>query len=173
MQITIDRSEEKQLRTDLEQRTDAEAARIRRYLAMADLSRTEGSPLHEIVRRVKEIESLKALDDIEIPEIVPVDVSFDLFDFPDNHPARSSSDTYYVTKERILRTHNTVSWYYYLHDPQVRAKIEKRESIGALCYGKVYRKDEIDRRHMNIFHQIDGWRLIPDTEGTQIGRAHV
>lgn len=166
MQITIDRSEEKQLRTDLEQRTDAEAARIRRYLAMADLSRTEGSPLHEIVRRVKEIESLKALDDIEIPEIVPVDVSFDLFDFPDNHPARSSSDTYYVTKERILRTHNTVSWYYYLHDPQVRAKIEKRESIGALCYGKVYRKDEIDRRHMNIFHQIDGWRLIPDTEGT-------
>jgi len=26
--------------------------------------------------------------------------------------------------------------------------------MGALCYGKVYRKDEIDSRHMNIFHQL-------------------
>jgi phenylalanyl-tRNA synthetase alpha chain len=34
-----------------------------------------------------------------------------------------------------------------------------------VCYGKVYRKDEIDRRHMNIFHQMDGLYLVPDSEG--------
>jgi len=35
------------------------------------------------------------------------------------------------------------------------------EPLGAFSFGKVYRKDEIDRHHMNVFHQIDGWYLIP------------
>ena len=37
----------------------------------------------------------------------------------------------------------------------------KNEPVGAFCFGKVYRKDEIDRHHMNVFHQIDGWYLTP------------
>jgi phenylalanyl-tRNA synthetase alpha chain len=36
--------------------------------------------------------------------------------------------------------------------------------MGALCYGKVYRKDEIDSRHMNVFHQMGGWYIAPDSE---------
>lgn len=165
MHITIDRSEEMRLRKELEARTDIEAARMKRYLAMPDLSRTAGSPLNEIVERAKRVPALAGLDVIEIPEIVPADVSFDLFDFPADHVARSTSDTYYADEKNILRTHNTVSWYYYLHDESVKARAAKGEHIGALCYGKVYRKDEIDRRHMNVFHQIDGWKLIPNSEG--------
>ena len=30
----------------------------------------------------------------------------------------------------------------------------------------MYRKDEIDRRHMNIFHQMGGWYIVPDNQGT-------
>lgn len=168
MDITIDRSEEKRLRTLLEERTDAEAARIRRYLGMNDLSRLPGSPLHEIVKRVSDVEVLKGFDVIDIPEIVPASVSFDLFDFAPEHPARSTSDTYYVDTENILRTHDTVFWYYYLRQPEVQERIARGESLGALCYGKVYRKDEIDRRHMNIFHQMGGWYLIPDSKGTLV-----
>lgn len=166
MDLRTDRSDEQRLREALAARTDFEAKRINRYLSMPDLSRTPGSPLHEIVERVKKVPSLAGLDTIEIPEIVPAKVSFDLFDFPPDHPARSRSDTYYVDDENILRTHNTVSWYYYLHDPKVREKAARGEHLGALCFGKVYRKDEIDRRHMNVFHQIDGWKLIPNAEGT-------
>ncbi len=166
MDISIDRSEEMRLRKEIDARTDIEAARMRRYLAMPDLSRTQGSPLHEIVARVQKVPSLHGLDVIEIPEIVPASVSFDLFDFPADHVARSKSDTYYADEENVLRTHNTVSWYYYLHDPQVVERAKRGEHLGALCFGKVYRKDEIDRRHMNVFHQIDGWKLIPNAEGT-------
>lgn len=165
MHIQIDRSEEERLRKGLENRTDIEAVRMKRYLSMPDLSRTAGSPLKDIVERVSHVPSLSELDVIEIPEIVPAEVTFDLFDFPEDHVARSPSDTYYADEKNILRTHNTVSWYYYFHDQAVREKIERKENVGALCYGKVYRKDEIDRKHMNVFHQIDGWRLIPDTEG--------
>ena len=151
-------------------REDAEAARIRRYLAMPDLSRTEGSPIQEIVRRILAADYFKDLDTIETPEVVPADVSFDLFDFPTNHPARSKSDTYYVDDKNILRTHTTVMWYYYLNEPEVKARIAAGEPVGCFSYGKVYRKDEIDRRHMNVFHQIDGWYLAPKATKT-IGQA--
>ncbi len=165
MEIKIDNSEELKLRAELEARTDAEAMRMKRYLAMPDLSRTPGSPLYEIFERVKKVPSLTGLDIIEIPEIVPAEITFDLFDFPADHVARSTSDTYYADEKNILRTHNTVSWYYYFNHPEIKERALKGEHLGALCAGKVYRKDEIDRRHMNVFHQIDGWKLIPDTEG--------
>lgn len=165
MNIQIDKTEQDRLLGELDSRTDAEAVRMKRYLAMPDLSRTPGSPLCEIVERVKKVPSLAGLDVIEIPEIVPAEITFDLFDFPADHVARSTSDTYYVDEKNILRTHNTVSWYYYFNSPEIKEKYERKEHLGALCYGKVYRKDEIDRRHMNVFHQIDGWKIIPDTEG--------
>ena len=164
MEIKISRAEEDRLRKELETRTDFEAERIRRYLAMPDLARTPGSPLNEIVERVKAAPAFKGFDVIEIPEIVPADISFDLFDFPADHPARSKSDTYYVDDKNILRTHDTVFWYYYLNHPEVKERIARGEAMGALCYGKVYRKDEIDSRHMNIFHQFGGWYIAPDSQ---------
>ncbi len=164
MDIIISKDEEKRLRAHLEARTDAEAARMLRYLNMPDLSRTPGSPLYEIVERVKAIPQFAKFDVTEIPEIVPASVSFDLFDFPPEHPARSKSDTYYVDEENILRTHDTVFWYYYLNHPEVKARLDRGEAMGTLCYGKVYRKDEIDSRHMNVFHQLGGWYIAPDSE---------
>lgn len=163
MQIKIDSPEEKALRGALETRHDSEAERIKKYLSMPDLSRTPGSPLYEITERVKAANSFKDFDIIEIPEIVPASISFDLFDFPPDHPARSKSDTYYVDENHILRTHDTVFWYYYLNHPEIKARIAKGEAMGALCYGKVFRKDEIDSRHMNIFHQFGGWFIAPDS----------
>ncbi|MEK7114383.1 MAG: hypothetical protein AAB850_02430 [Patescibacteria group bacterium] len=165
MDIRISRTDEERRRKELEARTDLEAARIRRYLSMPDLSRTPGSPLREIVERVTAVPALKGFDVIEIPEIVPTDVSFDLFDFSATHPARSKSDTYYVDDTHILRTHDTVFWYYYLNQPEIKERVKKGETLGTLCYGKVYRKDEIDRRHMNVFHQMGGWYLQPDSKG--------
>lgn len=165
MEINIHTQEEQDLRKSLAERTDAEAMRMHRYLSMPDLARTPGSPLHEIVRRVQEVPALAGLDIIQIPEIVPAEITFDLFDFPLDHVARSTSDTYYANDSHILRTHNTVSWYYYFHNQDVIERAKRKEHLGALCFGKVYRKDEIDRRHMNVFHQIDGWKLVPNEEG--------
>ncbi|MDO8591115.1 MAG: hypothetical protein Q7R65_04040 [bacterium] len=158
------KDEENNLLIELEKRKDAEAERIKRYLKMPDLSRTDGSPLHEIVKRVTSLPILKNFDVIDIPEIVPADISFDLFDFAPDHPARSASDTYYVDQKNILRTHDTVMWYYYLNEPKIKEKVKAGKSLGVICYGKVYRKDEIDRKHMNIFHQMGGLFLLPDNQ---------
>ncbi len=159
--ITISKEEEKKLRQYVETRTDPEAERIKRYLAMPDLSRTEGNPLYEIVQRILAMPDYKDFDVIEVPEIVRADMTFDLFDFPADHPARSKSDTYYVDDQNILRTHTTVMWNYYLSQEDVKARMAEGKPVGCFSHGKVYRKDEIDRNHMNVFHQIDGWYLAP------------
>jgi phenylalanyl-tRNA synthetase alpha chain len=168
MEIKIDRSDEMRLRKELESRTDFEAEREKRYLSMRDLSRTPGSPLYELVSRIRALPRLKEFDLIEIPEIIPTAILFDLFDFPANHPARNKSDTYYVDDANALRTHDTAFWYYYLNHPEIKARIARKESMGALCYGKVYRKDEVDSRHMNVFHQLGGWYIAPESEKVDV-----
>lgn len=150
----------------LAEKHDPESERIKRFLGMPDLSRTQGSPLHELVGRILALPNFQDFDIITVPEIVNTEVSFDLFDFPASHPARSTSDTYYLDEKHILRPHTTVMWYYYLNDESVKERIANGESVGCFAYGKVYRKDEIDRRHMNVFHQMDGWYLTPKSEKT-------
>jgi len=165
MEYKISLDEQKKILATVDARTDAEAQRIKRYLAMPDLSRTPGSPLYEIVTSACNTPVLSGFDNIIIPEIVPASINFDLFDFAPDHPARSTSDTYYADDKNILRTHDTVMWYYYTQLPEVKERIARREKLGVVCYGKVYRKDEIDRNHMNTFHQIDGWYMTPaDTD---------
>ncbi|MEK7506240.1 MAG: hypothetical protein AAB572_01405 [Patescibacteria group bacterium] len=160
-EILIDMLEEKMLIAELQKRTDADGLRMKRFMDMPDLSRTSGNPIAEIVSRILKSPYFKDLDVIKTPEIVPASISFDLFDFPVDHPARSRSDTYYVDDRNILRTHTTIMWYYYLLDEDIKKRIAKNEPVGAFSFGKVYRRDEIDRNHMNVFHQIDGWYLAP------------
>lgn len=158
-EITIESAEEKKALAELEKRKDPEAARMLRFLRMPDLSRTEGSPIRELAKRILAIPDFAAFDVLRVPEIVSAKESFDPFNFPPDHPARSRSDTYFVNDEIILRTHTTVMWPYHLGLSAVRGKMARGEAVGALSYGKVYRKDEIDRNHMNVFHQMDGWYL--------------
>ena len=166
--MAIDKSEKKLIET-LRKRRDPEAERLKRFLAMPDLTRAPGSPLAELAQRIASLPRFAKFStkggpaegwkNLKVPEIIPYNISFDLFNFPKNHPARKPSDTYFVDKNHVLRTHTTVMWYYHLNLPEVKDKIKKGESIGAYSYGKVYRKDEIDRQHMNVFHQMDGWYL--------------
>ena len=134
MEIKISRAEEERLKGGLEQRSDIDAMRMKRYLAMPDLSRTPGNPLYELVQRIRAIPDFKAYDVIEVPEIMGTDIVFDLFDFPRDHPARSESDSYFIDDTHVLRTHTTVMWYYWLKEETVRKRIAAGEATGALSF---------------------------------------
>ena len=162
--IVTNSPEEKKILAELERRKDADSKRMKRFLDMPDLSRTAGSPIHAIVKRILALPDFKDFSIITSPEIIPADISFDLFNFPKDHPARKKSDTYFPDDNHVLRTHTTVMWYYHLNNPTVKEKIKKGLPVGALSYCKVYRRDEIDRHHMNIFHQMDGWYLCQKKE---------
>ena len=162
--IIINDPNEGVLIKELEARSDIKAKRVKRLLALPDLSRAEGSPIKSVVDRVLQIPEFIDFDVIQIPEIISTEILFDLFGFALDHPARSESDTYYVDKNHVLRTHDTVFWYYYLNNPEIKERLEHGESFGTFCFGKVYRKDEIDRKHMNVFHQFGGLYLVPESK---------
>ena len=165
-EYSIPRDEEKKILSTLEARKDADAARMKRYLALPDLSRTPHSPIKELVDKITSVPDFKDFDRVDVPEIVPTDVAFDLFDFAADHPARSHSDTYFADETHILRPHTTVMWYYYLTSEPIKKRLAAGEDIGVFSFGKVYRKDEIDKTHMNVFHQIDGLYLCPKKKKT-------
>lgn len=158
--IQVSLKEEKTLLGVMNARGDAESIRLQRYLDMPDLTRLKGNPTEAVTNIVLSLPSLENFDIIDTPEVISAEVVFDLFNFPKDHPARSRSDTYYVDKENILRPHTSLMWKYYLELPEVRKQLENHGSAGAISYGKVYRRDEIDWQHTNVLHHIDGFFVI-------------
>ncbi|OGM91097.1 hypothetical protein A2999_00980 [Candidatus Wolfebacteria bacterium RIFCSPLOWO2_01_FULL_38_11] len=154
--LVVKDSVSEKLLEELKQREDISAQRMKRLLALSDLTRKENSPLKFIVDKILSMEIFKDFDVIEVPEIVTVRDNFDLLNAPLDHPSRRETDTYYVSKDYVLRTQTTVMWPFYLQKEEEKKKLEKEGEIGLLSYGKVFRKDEIDRNHFPVFHQIDG-----------------
>jgi phenylalanyl-tRNA synthetase alpha chain len=149
-------SDESSILELLSRRTDHESLQIKRLLSLPDLSRTQNTPVFYITEAIKKIPSLVNSDTVSIPRIISTELNFDLLGFPKTHPGRSRSDTYYVTGTDVLRTQTTTMWSYYLRDSHIISKLESSGSVQSVCHGNVYRKDEIDRNHYPVFHQIDG-----------------
>ncbi|MDP2651271.1 MAG: hypothetical protein Q8O98_01625, partial [bacterium] len=102
-EIIIKSEEEENLKKELGNMHDPDSERLKRFLNLPDLSRTQESPLYEIVQRTLRVDGIRELDIIKIPEIVNTHILFDLFNMPPGHPARSKSDTYYVDEDHVLR----------------------------------------------------------------------
>ncbi len=156
--------EEKKILPSLEKRNDFDAQRLKRLLALPDLTRKEHSPVKFVVDNILTVPALKGFDVVSIPETVTPEHNFDLFDFPKDHPSRRETDTYFINSNRILRTQTTSMWLYYLTDPYIRKKMERQGWCGLVSFGKVYRKDEIDKKHFPVFHQLDGLYLTKRSE---------
>jgi phenylalanyl-tRNA synthetase alpha chain len=140
----------------LERRTDPAAARMQKLLALADLTRTPGSPVYYVTEAIRSVSALDGAEPVEIPEIVSVRRNFDLLGAPAGHPSRSPSDTFYTDDTHVLRTQTTTMWTYVLRDRSMLRRMHEVGELRAYCHGKVYRNDRIDRHHSPVFHQIDG-----------------
>ncbi|KZS89896.1 phenylalanyl-tRNA synthetase [Sistotremastrum niveocremeum HHB9708] len=82
--------------------------------------------------------------------VVSVFKNFDELGFPPDHPGRRHTDSYYVNKEQLLRTHASA---HQIESFQTDAK-------KWLLTADVYRRDEIDASHYPVFHQMDGARVF-------------
>ncbi|KAF5391343.1 hypothetical protein D9757_001883 [Collybiopsis confluens] len=79
--------------------------------------------------------------------------NFDELSFPTDHPGRSVTDSYYINKNLMLRTHTSA------HEVEVFGKKEDKWLLTA----DVYRRDEIDGSHYPVFHQMEGASLFDAT----------
>jgi len=154
--IVIEDPKEKNLIEELNKRSDIKAERIKKLLALPDLSRKENSPVKILFDQIINLPVFQDFDIVEFPKIITVDQCFNLLNTPQDHPSRKETDTYYINEDYILRTQMTAFWSFYLKDPEVLERLEKNGEIKALAPGIVFRKDEIDRSHYPAFHQIDG-----------------
>jgi len=154
--IIIEDPEEKVLIEELNKRSDIKAERIKRLLALTDLTKKENSPVKILFDQIINLPRFEGFDIVEFPKIITVEQCFDLLNTPEDHPSRRENDTYYINENYLLRTQTTAFWSFYLKDKEVLERLEKEGEVKALAPGIVYRKDEIDRSHYPAFHQIDG-----------------
>jgi phenylalanyl-tRNA synthetase alpha chain len=86
----------------------------------------------------------------EFHPVVSALQNFDSLGFPEDHPGRNRSDTYYLNQKTLLRTHTSA------HQADT---FKANLSEGYLISADVYRRDAIDRSHYPVFHQMEGARM--------------
>lgn len=87
----------------------------------------------------------------EGPELEAEWLNFDALNMPNDHPARSMQDTFFIEPEEahlVLRTHTS--------PVQIRTMLEQTPPIYVICPGRTFRADELDTTHTPVFHQVEG-----------------
>ena len=106
--------------------------------------------LHPITRALDRVETLFRSLGFEVadgPEIEDDFHNFTALNTPENHPARSMQDTFYVEGGMVLRTQTSPI--------QIRYMETHPPPIKIIAPGRVYRVDS-DATHSPMFHQVEG-----------------
>jgi phenylalanyl-tRNA synthetase alpha chain len=107
--------------------------------------------LHPVSRTMERIEQLFRSIGFEVadgPEIETDFYNFTALNQPENHPARSMHDTFYLADgKHLLRTHTSPI--------QIRYMEQHQPPIRIIAPGRVYRVDS-DATHSPMFHQVEG-----------------
>lgn len=93
---------------------------------------------------------------VEGPEVEYDYYNFEALNIPANHPAKDEQDTFYITKDLLLRTQTSGT--------QIHTMETQPLPIRMIAPGRVFRADELDATHSPNFHQIEG--LVVDKNVT-------
>lgn len=105
-------------------------------------------PISQMVEEVLQILIQMGFSVQTTPEIESDYYNYGGLNYPEDHPARDMQDTFYLSKEMLLRSHTT--------SIQQRIMETKEPPIRVVSYGKCYRNETITARSHVLFHQIDG-----------------
>lgn len=122
--------------------------------------------IHPVMRTLERIEQLFRSIGFEVadgPEIETDWHNFTALNTPENHPARSMHDTFYLLDEQgkvredvLLRTHTSpVQIRSMLAHAERYRHLDSMPEIRVICPGRVYRVDS-DATHSPMFHQVEG-----------------
>lgn len=116
-------------------------------------------PVIQSWQRIEEIFRSIGFDVADGPEIENDWTNFTALNNPENHPARSMQDTFYVDMNDaaglpfLLRTHTSPM--------QVRYARMHKPPIKVIAPGRTYRVDS-DATHSPMFHQVEGLWIAED-----------
>ena len=117
--------------------------------------------LHPVAQVMEELAVIFADMGFAVAEGPDVEDDFHNFtalNFPPDHPARDTHDTFFMKAEdgetpKVLRTHTS--------PVQIRTMLKNKPPIRIIAPGRVYRCDW-DQTHTPMFHQVEG--LVIDKE---------
>jgi len=113
--------------------------------------------IHPITATVQEISDIFYGMGFSIetgPEIETDYYNFQALNIPKDHPARDMQDTFYISGDRVLRTHTT--------PVQVRTLEQMKPPARFIAPGRCFRNEAISVRSHAMFHQIDGFFVDED-----------
>jgi len=114
---------------------------------------------HILTQTVDEIKSIfkgMGFSVAEGPELESDWYNFGALNFAPDHPARDMQDTFFISKEFLLRTHTS--------PVQARVMEKHQPPIRTIMPGRVYRNEAVNARSYCMFHQVEG--LVIDTDIT-------
>ena len=115
-------------------------------------------PLTLVQRDLEDIFIGMGFSIVEGPEVEYDYYNFQALNIPENHPARDTQDTFYITDNILLRSQTS--------PVQARTMEKQKPPIRIISPGRVYRSDAMDATHSPLFHQMEG--LVVD-EGITMG----
>lgn len=147
---------------------------IQKALAVPDLT-LDDSPTHAlniIVDKVKKKLATTSWGEIRViraDPIVSVEDNFDKLLFSYDNAGRASTYTRYVDENHVLRTHTSANV------PKTFDAFFKEFNGDIpdtifIFLGLVYRRDVIDTRHLDVFHQMDIWTLQKNDKRKPLAR---
>ncbi|MDO4562797.1 MAG: phenylalanine--tRNA ligase subunit alpha [Clostridia bacterium] len=107
-------------------------------------------PLTQVLNRIIEIFSGMGFSVVEGPEIETDYYNFTALNIPEDHPARDTQDSFYITDSILLRTQTSTV--------QIRTMQNHTQKlpIRIISPGRVYRSDNVDATHSPVFTQLEG-----------------
>jgi phenylalanyl-tRNA synthetase alpha chain len=113
-------------------------------------------PVMRTWRRIENIFTRVGFDVADGPEIENDWYNFTALNSPENHPARSMQDTFYLEGGLLLRTHTSPMQVRYARQHVARyAGRADMPEIKVIAPGRTYRVDS-DATHSPMFHQFEG-----------------
>ena len=121
--------------------------------------RRGGGGLHPVSRSMERIEAIfgsMGFDVADGPEIENDWFNFTALNTPEDHPARSMHDTFYVEGGYLLRTHTSpMQVRHAVQHVKRHAGRDTMPEIRVIAPGRTYRVDS-DATHSPMFHQCEG-----------------
>ena len=105
-------------------------------------------PLTLVSRELEDIFVGMGFSIVEGPEVELDYYNFQALNIPENHPARDTQDTFYITDNILLRSQTS--------PVQARTMEVQKPPIRIISPGRVYRSDAVDATHSPLFHQLEG-----------------
>ena len=138
---------------EIKQREKERALREQRIDITLPGSRWERGRIHPLTLVLDEIIDVFWGMGFEIargPDIEDDYHNFEALNIPKDHPARDMQDTFFVSNNRLLRTHTS--------PVQIRVMECRRPPLQIIVPGAVYRHDD-DATHSPMFHQVEGFMV--------------